>query len=105
MLILDHGTTHAPKQLDSWLREQPAACGGRLHFQVRWLPPNASWVDQIAIWFRLLQRTHLQPHHLPSTEALETSLNAYLAFYTHTAKPINWTYPVAKLEQKLGTLL
>jgi len=27
------------------------------------------------------------------------------ACYNHTAKPINWTYSVEKLEQKLGTLL
>jgi hypothetical protein len=46
--ILDNGTTHAPKQLEGWLREQERACEGRLHFQVHWLPPNASWLDQIA---------------------------------------------------------
>ncbi len=104
-LILDNGTTHAPKQLDSWLREQEAACGGRLYFQVLWVPPNASWLDQIEIWFSLLQRKHLQPNHFPSTDALETSLNEYIAYYNLAAKPINWTYTVEKLEQKLGTLL
>jgi hypothetical protein len=31
--------------------EQEAACEGQLHFQVLWLPPNASWLDQIEIWF------------------------------------------------------
>ena len=40
-LILDNGTTHAPKQLEGWLQEQERACEGRLHFQVHWLPPNA----------------------------------------------------------------
>lgn len=49
--ILDNGTTHAPKQLEGWLREQEQACEARLHFQVHWLPPNASWLDQIEIWF------------------------------------------------------
>jgi len=48
--ILDNGTTHAPKQLEGWLREQEVACEERLHFQVLWLPPNASWLDQIEIW-------------------------------------------------------
>lgn len=104
-LILDNGTTHAPKQLDGWLREQEAAYSGQLHFQVLWLPPNASWLDQIEIWFSLLQRKHLQPTHFPSTDALETSLKEYTAYYNHTAKPINWTYTVEKLEQKLGMLL
>jgi hypothetical protein len=52
--ILDNGTTHAPKQLEGWLREQEQAWKERLHFQVHWLPPNASWLDQIEIWFRRL---------------------------------------------------
>ena len=104
-LILDNGTTHAPKQLDGWLREQEQAYDGRLHFQVLWLPPNASWLDQIEIWFSLLQRKHLQPNHFPSTSALERSLNEYIAYYNQMAKPINWTYTVEKLEHKLGKLL
>lgn len=103
--ILDNGTTHAPKQLERWLREQEAACDGHLHFQVLWLPPNASWLDQIEIWFSLLQRKYLQPNHFVSTTALETSLSEYIAYYNQTAKPINWTYTVEKLEQKLGNLL
>jgi hypothetical protein len=102
-LILDNGTTHAPKQLEGWLRSQEEACEGQLHFQVHWLPPNASWLDQIEIWFSLLQRKHLQPNHFPDTQALETSLLEFISYYNQTAKPINWTYTVEKLEQKLGT--
>ncbi len=52
-LILDNGITHGPEQLEGWLREQEVACEGHLHFQVHWLPPNASWLDQIEIWFSL----------------------------------------------------
>ena len=103
--ILDNGTTHAPKQLEGWLREQEQAHEERLHFQVLWLPPNASWLDQIEIWFSVLQRKHLQPNHFVTTHALETSLSEYLASYNQTAKPINWTYTVEKLEQKLGAHL
>jgi hypothetical protein len=103
--ILDNGTTHAPKQLEGWLRKQEEVCDGQLHFQVHWLPPNASWLDQIEIWFSLLQRKHLQPNHFPTTDALETSLNEYIAYYNQTAKPINWTYTVEKLALKLGKLL
>ena len=103
--MLDNGTTHAPKQLEGWLCEQEAICEGQLHFQLHWLSPNASWLDQIEIWLSLLQRKHLQPNHFPSTDALENSLNEFIAYYNQTAKPINWTYTVEKLEQKLGKLL
>jgi len=101
-LILDNGTTHAPKQLEGWLREQEAAYEGRLHFQVYWLPANASWLDQLEIWFSVLQRKHLQPNHFLSTQDLERSLTEFIAYYNQTAKPIEWTYTVDKLEHKLG---
>jgi hypothetical protein len=33
--------------LESWLRVQEAVCEGQRHFQVLWLPSNASWLDRI----------------------------------------------------------
>jgi DDE superfamily endonuclease len=105
IFILDNGTTHAPKQLEGWLQEQEQACKGRLHFQVLWLPANASWLDQLEIWFSLLQRKHLQPNHFSTVNALETSLMEFIAHYNQTAKPIKWTYTTEKLQHKLGKLL
>ncbi len=105
VLILDNGTTHAPKQLASWLQQLEAAHEHRVHFQVCWLPLNASWLDQIEIWFSILQRKRLQPNHFRSPEDLEDSILDFLASYNQTAKPINWTYTVEKLERKLGTRL
>jgi transposase len=104
IFILDNGTTHAPKQLEAWLQEQEQACEGRLHFQVLWLPANASWLDQIEIWFSILQRKHLQPNHFPTASALETSLMEFISYYNQTAKPLKWTYTTEKLEHKLGKL-
>jgi transposase len=105
IFILDNGTTHAPKQLEAWLQERERGSSVPLHFLVHWLPPNASWLDQIEIWFSLLQRKHLQPNHFSSTDVLEASLIEYISYYNQMAKPINWTYTVEKLEQKLGTHL
>jgi len=105
IFILDNGTTHAPKQLEGWLQEQEQVCKGRLHFQVLWLPANASWLDQLEIWFSLLQRKHLQPNHFSTVKALETSLMEFIAHYNQTAKPIKWTYTTEKLQHKLGKLL
>jgi hypothetical protein len=101
-LILDNGTTHAPKQLERWLQEQAASQGWGLHFQLYWLPPNASWLDQIEIWFSILQRKLLQPNHFVSVTALEQAIAEFIARYNQTAKPIKWTYTVEKLERKLG---
>ena len=64
-----------------------------------------AFLDQLEIWFSVLQRTCLQPTHFVSTTALEIALNEYVAYYNQTATPINWTYTVAKLEHKLGKQL
>jgi hypothetical protein len=101
-LIVDNGPTHAPKQLERWLQEQARRQGWGLTFQVHWLPKNASWLDQIEIWFSILQRKLLQPNHFVSAAALEQAITDFIARYNQTAKPIKWTYTVEKLEQKLG---
>lgn len=101
-LILDNGTTHAPKQLERWLQEQPAVVQDQLTFHVCWLPPNASWLDQMEIWFSILQRKLLQPNHFVSVQDLEQAIADFLTYYNQQAKPIKWTYTVEQLEQKLG---
>jgi len=104
-LIVDNGPTHAPKQLECWLREQASRQGWGVSFQVYWLPTNASWLSQIEIWFSILQRKLLQPNHFTSTDALEQAITTFITYYNQAAKPINWTYTVEKLERKLGSHL
>ena len=101
ILILDNGTTHAPKRLQNWLKEEVKAHEGLLRIQVYWLPPRASWLNQIEIWFSILQRKRLQPNHFPSLEGLAEAIEAFIAYYNETAKPIRWSYTVEKLEHKL----
>jgi hypothetical protein len=100
-LILDNGTTHAPKQLEGWLHHLPVVQEGKLTFHVMWLPTNASWLDQIEIWFSLMQRQLLQPNHFVTLDDLRHAINAFLAYYNEEAKAIKWTYTVEKLEKKL----
>jgi len=102
ILILDNGSTHAPKQLERWLEEQIAAKGWSLDIQVYWLPPNASWLDQIEIWFSILQRKLLQPNHFERLGSLKQAISKFIEHYNQTAKPIQWTYTVEKLEKKVG---
>ena len=101
----DNGTTRAPKQLERWLREQAAKEGWGVRFQVHWLLPNASWLDQIEMWFSILQRKLLHPNHFVSVAALEQAISDFISYYNQTAKPIKWTYTIEKLARKFGTHL
>lgn len=102
ILILDNGSTHAPKQLEAWLEEQVRMHGWPLSVKVFWLPKNASWLDQIEIWFSILQRKLLQPNHFGSLQELEQSILAFVEHYNQTAKPIHWSYTAEQMELKLG---
>ena len=104
-LILDNGSTHAPKRLPDWLAAQSLSLERKLAFQVYWLPTNASWLDQIEIWFSLLQRKLLRPNHFGSHDELQQAILEFIAHYNQTAKPLKWSYTVEKLEHKLATNL
>src|SRR6266581_2595372 len=104
-LILDNGSTHAPKQLPGFVQELATRSNGKLRMQLYWLPTNASWLDQIEIWFSLLQRKLLQPKHFTSLNELEQAIQDFITRYNQTAKPLQWSYTVEKLERKLAPRL
>jgi transposase len=104
-LILDNGPTHASKQLLHFVKELATRSDGKLAMQLYWLPPNASWLDQLEIWFSLLQRKLLQPNHFYSLDELDHAIEDFIRHHNQTAKPLKWSYTVEKLERKLGTNL
>jgi len=97
-LILDNGSTHAPKPLGNWIASL------ELSFEVRifWLPKYASWLDQVEIVFSKVQRQLLTPNDFPSTQALEHDLAAYFADLNHDPKPVRWTYTKTKMLAKFA---
>src|SRR5436305_5134764 len=80
-LVLDNGTTHAPKQLPEWIKELEVRETGKLTMQLYWLPTNASWLDQIEIWFSLLQRKLLQPNHFTSLDELQQAILDFIVSF------------------------
>jgi transposase len=97
-LILDNGSTHAPKQLGPWIASLELAFEVRIY----WLPTHASWLDQVEIIFSKVQRDVLTPNDFPSTLALEKQLKDYFEELNRHPKPIQWTYTKTKLLAKFG---
>ncbi|MBI4608059.1 MAG: IS630 family transposase [Candidatus Rokubacteria bacterium] len=97
-LILDNGSTHAPKQIEAWIRTL------QLPFQVKlhWLPVHASWLDQIEIVFSQIQRKVLTPNHFESLRDLEHVLMNHFRERNKHPKPIRWSYTSAKLQKKFA---
>lgn len=97
-LILDNGTTHAPKQLASWIASL------HLSFEVRlfWLPKYASWLDQVEIIFSKVTRDVLTPNDFFDKKDLSETLLQYFDDLNKYPKPVNWTYTKSKLLAKFS---
>ena len=68
-------------------------------------PVHASWLNQVEVYFSLLQRKLLRPNHFGSLDELQQAILDFIARYNQTATPLKWSYTVEKLEQKLGNHL
>jgi transposase len=102
-LILDNGSTHAPKQLQTWLNQKQKEEGWAFTVEVVWLPKYASWLDQIEIWFSILQRKLLSPNDFPDLKTLQKRITDFIARHNESAKPIEWSYTVPQMMEKFAT--
>jgi hypothetical protein len=68
-------------------------------------PVHASWLNQIEIYFSIVQRKVLTPNDFPSLEVLRERLLAFQKHYENIATPFAWKFTrhdLARLLQKLG---
>ena len=69
-------------------------------------PVHASWLNQIEIYFSILQRKALTPNDFPSLAALEERLLRFQQHYESIAKPFQWKFArrdLAKLLKQTKT--
>jgi transposase len=97
-----------------WITDNGSAhrgARGDARLQARWpqlipvhTPRHASWLNQIEIYFSIVQRKVLTPNDFASLAALEHYLLAFQARYQATATPFRWTFTRADLQRLLARL-
>ncbi len=55
-------------------------------------PKHSSWMNQIEIWFGIINRKLLKRKSYTSIEELESSIRRFIEQYNLTAHPFKWTY-------------
>jgi hypothetical protein len=55
-------------------------------------PVHASWLNQVEIYFSIVQRKVLTPNDFSSLAELENRLLAFQGHYERTASPFKWTF-------------
>jgi hypothetical protein len=67
-------------------------------------PVHASWLNQIEIYFSIIQRKVLTPNDFPSLDVLAQRLAAFARYYEQIATPFQWTFSRHDLERLLQKL-
>ena len=84
-IVLDNGSSHRSKHTKAWFAAHP-------RWVVHFTPPHASWVNQVELFFSILQRKVIRNGNFTSRDDLITKMLTYIAKYDETAKPFRWTY-------------
>ncbi len=84
-VILDNGSSHVSKETKAWFAAHP-------RWVVHYTPPHASWVNQIELFFSILQRKVIRNGNFTSPQDLTAKMLTFISDYDQTAKPFAWTY-------------
>jgi transposase len=90
-VVVDNGSDHRGKKAIRRLRSAwPNAI--MIH-----TPVHASWLNQIEIFFSIIQKKVISPNDFASTGQLAATLLAFTGRYNQTARPFNWKFTAADL--------
>ncbi len=64
-------------------------------------PVHASWLNQIEIFFSIIQRKVVSPNDFASLGELSATLMAFVDRYNKTARPFNWKFTASDLKDLL----
>lgn len=93
--IVDNGSSHRGQAASSRLRAKWP------NLILVHTPVHASWLNQVEIYFSIIQRKVITPNDFKSLAELEDSLLKFERRYEHSAKPFEWAFT----RRDLGCLL
>jgi hypothetical protein len=96
--IVDNGSSHQGAQA---ARELAARYPNLILVH---LPTHASWLNQIELYFSIIQRKVLTPNDFAELAEVEQRLLAYEDLYNRTAQPFAWTFTRQDLDHRLAHL-
>jgi hypothetical protein len=96
--IMDNGSSHRGERSVQRLQSRYETV------QVIHGPVHASWLNQIEVYFSIIQRKVLTPNDFPNLEAVADRLERFERRYEAMAKPFEWKFTrndLAQLMQRL----
>lgn len=94
-VIVDNGSDHRGQASADRLRNaHPNAI--LIH-----TPVHASWMNQVEIFFSVIQKKVVSPNDFPSLDKLSETLLSFIDRYNRTAEPFSWKYTAEDLKDLL----
>jgi transposase len=95
---VDNGSSHrGQKAIDRLAEQFPNAI--MVH-----TPIHASWLNQIEIFFSIVQRKVVSPNNFTNTDEVTNRLAAFETHYNQAAKPFKWKFTNTDLTDFLTRL-
>jgi len=96
--IVDNGSSHRGQAaIDRLTAQYPNAI--MVH-----TPVHASWLNQVEIYFSIVQRKVLSPNDFTDLDAITDQLSAFETRYNQTARPFKWKFTTTDLDDLLARL-
>ena len=96
--VVDNGSSHRGQAaIDRLAKRFPNAV--MVH-----TPVHASWLNQIEIYFSIVQRKVVTPNDFTSLDQVEDRLTAFEQRYNATARPFRWKFTPADLDDLLARI-
>jgi len=96
--IVDNGSSHRGQASIARLQ-------GRWHNLVLvHTPVHASWLNQVEIYFSVVQRKVLTPNDFASTDEVEDRLLRFERHYEQVARPFQWKFTRSELQDLISRL-
>jgi hypothetical protein len=96
--IVDNGSSHHPATFSARLTSLYE------HAIAVHLPTHASWLNQIELYFSILQRKALTPRDFNSPDEMAERILAFQDRFSAQAKPFNWRFSADDMRQRIQLL-
>ncbi|HVM66321.1 MAG TPA: IS630 family transposase, partial [Acidimicrobiales bacterium] len=83
--IVDNLKTHSTDLVEEFLAAHP-------HVHLHFTPTHASWLNQVELFFSILERRLLRRGEFDSVDHLAERVIAFIKDYNRRAAPFRWTY-------------
>lgn len=83
--IVDNLKTHSTELVAQFLQQHP-------HVHLHFTPTHASWLNQVELFFSILERRLLRRGEFASVDELAERVIGFIKDYNRRAAPFRWTY-------------